>query len=75
MGGKEINMPMLEKWAEKLEERDLLDYFLDWLVAHGHQPPWFHSGREAALDAFFEIDRLQLDRERRELLAQVRGEA
>lgn len=65
-------MNMLEHWAEVLDDRERLEVFLDWLVGAGHIPPRFHSGQEAALDSFFGIDRSQLDKERRELLALTR---
>lgn len=62
---------MLDLWADIVEDRRMVEDFLDWLVEAGHEPPRFHSGREAALDAFFGIDRRLLDKERRDLLAQA----
>lgn len=63
---------MVEKWAAAKNEREAIEDFLGGLSVNGHQPPLFHSGREAALDAYFGIDRNQLERERRQLLAAVR---
>lgn len=65
---------MLDRWAESVDERTKLEDFLDWLPNAGHTAPRFHSGREAALDAYFGIDRTQLEAERRILLAACRGE-
>lgn len=59
---------MLDRWAETLDERTAIESSLETLYTSGHEPPRFHSGREAALDAYFGIDRKQLEVERRQLL-------
>lgn len=50
-------MNMLDLWARTVTERTAIEEFLDFLQVEGHQPPRFHSGKEAALDKFFGIDR------------------
>lgn len=63
---------MLERYASERHNRGMIEDFLDGLVSAGHIQPVFHSGREAALDKFFAIDRVQLEKERRQIIAACR---
>lgn len=69
------NPTMLDLWATSLDARTAIEDFIDWLISAGHTQPRFHSGQEAALDAYFGINRAQLDRERRDLLAEAQRSA
>lgn len=64
---------MLDRWAEIVEERSAIEEFLNWLPGAGHESPGFHSGKQAALDVYFGIDRARLEAERQEVLGQVRA--
>lgn len=58
---------MLDKWAATQADRRTITEFWEWLNGDGW-PDDVDLDIERALDKFHEIDRAQLDRERRELL-------
>lgn len=74
----------LEKHAETFEDRTVLDAFLDWLDEEGiwlyesndpESPHWrqpIRQTRHQLLDEYFGIDPVQLEKERRALIMQVR---
>ena len=61
-----MSLQMLDRWAEKLGERRMISEFWEWLTEHDSNA--MSVDIEVALDNFHGIDRVQLERERRELL-------
>jgi len=61
---------MLDRWAEKLTERQAIADFWEWLQSDCDVTDIFDVNIEKALDEYHEIDRAQLDRERRALLSE-----
>jgi hypothetical protein len=60
---------MLDRWAEKLTERNAISDFWEWLESDCDVTDISAVNIEKALDEYHEIDRAALDRERRELLS------
>lgn len=77
---------MLDRWAANHEERRTIQRFLDWCQeehqvelcewpAGANWPSAYPGGMQKLLDLYHEIDQQQLDKERRELLDEVRAQS
>lgn len=81
-----MNMNELEKYSQVFEQRKTVEEFLDWLneeeillcsllregrVVERWAP--ILKNRQELLDKYFDIDPVQLGKERRKLLEQLRG--
>lgn len=74
---------MMSLWSQRMDERQTLQEFWEWLLAQRESQPAFMSGSgdvldvriEDALDAYHGIDRAQLERERRAMLAKMQHAA
>jgi len=62
----------LNHWAERLDEREAIESFLDWAQSQGLATIRFAYSRSDVLDHYHKIDRVQLEKARRELLARTR---
>jgi hypothetical protein len=67
-----MSREMLDRWASKQDDRKVIAEFFEWLVRTAADTAPEDVDIERALDNFHGIDRAELDRERRELLADAR---
>lgn len=73
----------LEKWSDNIEERRIIADFLEWVdgnryvVAEWYGQEWpklqpISHSHHALLDEFYEVDNVQLEKERRALIEEAR---
>lgn len=67
-------MKELEKWAQMVDDRGVIEDFFEWLLDRYTTTRICDIHVDKTLDEYHEIDRRKLDNERRELLNSNKGD-